>query len=464
MASINKRVVSKSPVTSQGGPADRVSNYNALKRSVMSALLGENLFYEDGKALKDRITSLAGKVDAMKVAELAVDARENGKLRHVPLWLAVGLARRPNEIKIAPLLERIIRRPDEMGEFLSLLAQANGNEKRTPSAGVKMPKQVKLGLGLAFAKFNEYQLDKWKSPKDAIRPIDVLRMVHPKPENAEMAALWNRLKTGTLAKADTWEQQSSAGKDKKKMWTDFLNAPKGKGLGYNALLMNLRNMHEAGVDKDLVASQLIPRARKSWVLPFQYIAARNAVKEWQDIIGEAMLNSVAGLPRIAGKTVFLVDTSASMSGKMSRGVLDRRDAAIALAILADGMCEKSVIYAFSNDIYLVKGNGTGDKIKGFQILDAIASKPWGGTYVGRSVKNALAANPDADRIIVITDEQSADRVPDPSVRGYMVNVNAYQNGVGYEGKWTHVDGFSETIFTFISALENGVITNAEEEE
>lgn len=464
MASVNRHVVSKIPVTHQGGQADRISNYDALKRSVMSALLGEDTYYEDGQTIKQRIAELSKAVPAMKVAELAVDAKEQGKLRHVPLWLAVGLARRSDEIKIAPLLERIITRPDEMGEFLSLMALANGNEKRTPSGGVKMSKQVKLGLGLAFAKFNEYQLDKWKSPKDAIRPIDVLRMVHPKPVDAEMAALWNRLKTGTLVKADTWEQQSSAGKDKKKMWTDMLNAPRGKGLGYRALLMNLRNMKAAGVDPELVASQLIPRATKSWILPFQFIAARNAVPEWEEMIDLAMQNSVAGMPKLKGKSMFLVDNSASMGGKMSKGTLDRRDVACAMAILADGMCEESVVYAFSSDLKLIKGNGKGKDLRGFKLFDAIKNSNYGGTYLGKCVTKAQAENPNADRLISITDEQSADKVPNPKIRGYMCNVAPHQNGVGYHGNWTHVDGLSEYMFAFISALENGVITSGEEEE
>jgi hypothetical protein len=36
-----------------------------------------------------------------------------------------------------------------------------------------------------------------------------------------------------------------------------------------------------------------------------------------------------------------------------------------------------------------------------------------------------------DRILVITDEQSHDRVPAPNGRGYVVNVASARNGVGY---------------------------------
>ena len=59
-----------------------------------------------------------------------------------------------------------------------------------------------------------------------------------------------------------------------------------------------------------------------------------------------------------------------------------------------------------------------------------------------------------DRLIVLTDEQSHDKVPDPVVgKGYIINVASYQNGVGY-GPWTHIDGFSESITDYVLAYED----------
>ena len=57
-----------------------------------------------------------------------------------------------------------------------------------------------------------------------------------------------------------------------------------------------------------------------------------------------------------------------------------------------------------------------------------------------------------DRLIVITDEQAQDSVPAPNGKGYMINVAGYQNGVGY-GKWTHIDGWSESVIEYIRELE-----------
>jgi hypothetical protein len=63
-----------------------------------------------------------------------------------------------------------------------------------------------------------------------------------------------------------------------------------------------------------------------------------------------------------------------------------------------------------------------------------------------------AVNEKYDRIIVITDEQSHDRVPAPKGKGYVINVASARNGVGY-GAWSHIDGWSEAVIDYIRELE-----------
>ena len=82
----------------------------------------------------------------------------------------------------------------------------------------------------------------------------------------------------------------------------------------------------------------------------------------------------------------------------------------------------------------------------------LKSQSHGSTYLGRAV--ATVNKERHDRLIVITDEQSHDPVPDPVARqAYMINVASNRNGVGY-GRWTHIDGFSEGVLRFISAIES----------
>ena len=74
----------------------------------------------------------------------------------------------------------------------------------------------------------------------------------------------------------------------------------------------------------------------------------------------------------------------------------------------------------------------------------------GSTQLGAAVK--MVSDLPHDRLIVITDEQSADRVPEPKGLGYMINVASNRNGVGY-GKWLHVDGWSDAVVRFICERE-----------
>jgi hypothetical protein len=55
-------------------------------------------------------------------------------------------------------------------------------------------------------------------------------------------------------------------------------------------------------------------------------------------------------------------------------------------------------------------------------------------------------------MIVLTDEQSSDSVPNPKGIGYVINVASYQNGIGY-GAWKHIDGWSEAVFDYIRETE-----------
>ena len=90
--------------------------------------------------------------------------------------------------------------------------------------------------------------------------------------------------------------------------------------------------------------------------------------------------------------------------------------------------------------------------RGFALRDAIdRSQRHNSTQLGHAVEE-LNREHGYDRLIVITDEQAHDSVPAPRGKGYLINVASYKNGVGY-GKWTHIDGWSESVVEYIRELE-----------
>jgi 60 kDa SS-A/Ro ribonucleoprotein len=420
------------PRTHEGAPAKSISAEHALRRSVLACLLWESQFYEDGVEIAGRVRELVPKVDAAKVAALAIEAREAMKLRHAPLLLVREMARHATHRGlVAETLARVIQRADELAEFVAIYWA----EGRAPLSG-----QVKKGLAAAFPKFDEYALAKYDRA-GVVRLRDVLFLCHAKPRDAEQAAVWKRLIDGTLATPDTWEVALSAGGDKRASWERLLAERK---LGALALLRNLRNMKDASVSDELVTGALAAM-KTDRVLPFRFLAAARYAPQWEEALEQAMFRSVEGREKLGGHTVLLVDVSGSMVAPLSgRSEMLRTDAAYGLAVLLREIADKVSVYTFSDALKGVPAR------RGFALRDALdKSQPHGGTQLGKALDSL---DEKYDRLIVITDEQSHDRVPAPKGRGYVINVASYRNGVGY-GPWTHIDGWSEAVLGYIRELE-----------
>jgi hypothetical protein len=432
---LNVSAKSAPAFTHEGGLAVRhLSAEQRLRRTVMSCLLWEKEFYEDGKSVADRIVEFAEKVPPEVLAAIAIEAREVFNLRHVPLLLLDVLSKTgKGKPLVAQTVARVIQRADEMGELLSVYWRS----------GRKMiPHGMQAGLQKAFVKFDEHRLAKYDRD-GAVKLRDVLRLVRPKPANEAQSALFKRVKDRTLATPDTWEVALSGGGDKKATFERLLREG---NLGYLALLRNLRGMAAAGVDTELVRDAILARKGGAHrVFPFRYVAAARAAPQFEQHLDAALLAAIGELPALDGKTIVLIDVSGSMDWAMSKkSDMVRIDAAAALGAIVNADLR---LFTFSNHLVEVPPR------RGMTGVDAIKrSQPHGGTALGAAVE-AVNRIPH-DRLIVITDEQSSDHVPDPvAKRAYLINVASNRNGVGY-GRWTHIDGFSEGVLRFIHAFEN----------
>jgi 60 kDa SS-A/Ro ribonucleoprotein len=354
------------------------------------------------------------------------------KLRHAPLLLVREMARlATHRHLVAETLMQVIQRADELSEFVALY----WSEGKQPLSA-----QVKKGLAAAFTKFDEYALAKYNRAAP-VKLRDVLFLSHAKPLDQAQAELWKRLVAGELATPDTWEVALSGGADKRQAWERLLSENK---LGALALLRNLRNMAEAKVSEQAIRDGLA-RMKTERVLPFRFIAAARYAPQWEAELEQAMFKSLDGAAKLRGKTVLLVDVSGSMDAQLSRrSEMRRNDAAYGLAVLLREIAEEVSVYSFSDDLVRVPSR------RGFALRDAInASQGHSSTQLGKALAGIQEKY---DRLIVISDEQSHDPVPNPKARGYMLNVASYQNGVGY-GAWTHIDGWSDSVIEYIRAAE-----------
>jgi hypothetical protein len=432
--------------THEGAPAARMTPEQALRRSVLSCLLWEDEFYEDGKTIAERILELSAQVKPEVLAALAVEARSTFNLRHVPLLLLKALVKHGTGRMVADAIFNTIQRADELAEFLAIYWQDGKKPLSNP---------MRKGLARAFLKFNEYQLSKYNRP-GAVKLRDVLFLCHAKPDTDERATIWKKLIDGTLAPPDTWESNLVAGKDKKETFERLIREDK---LGYFALLRNLRGMAEAGVDLTLIREAILARkggAEK--ILPFRFVAAARACPQLEPELDMSLVANIAAMPPLEGKTVVLVDVSGSMNDRLSaKSDLTRKDAAAALASVVNGDIR---MFSFADNVMEIPPR------RGMAGIDAIVRSQAGGTRLFDAI-GLINEKVKYNRIIVITDEQATDparfghwiqgttrTLPAPlsGAKGYMINVASNKNGVGY-GPWKHIDGFSEGFIRFIHETE-----------
>lgn len=429
MASLN---VKREPTsrTFEGAAAVPVSDTVALRRAVLSCLLWEDTFYENGATIADRIAALAKACPTETVIALAVEARTTFKMRHAPLWLAVALAESGRGATLRRLLPQILLRADEPGELLALWWR---NGRRAIPAGMKR------GLAATMPRFSAYHLAKYDRAS-RVRLRDVLFLTHPKPKDAAQAETWRALVDGTLPSPDTWEVALSAGNDKREAWSRLLAERK---LGALALLRNLRNMVAAGVEHGLMVAAL-NEMDVSMVFPYRFLSAARHAPTLEPWLEQAMFRALNGGARLRGHTVICVDYSGSMATALSdRSEVTRAEAAAGLAILAREVCERATILRFNTGVTVVPPR------RGMALRDALGH-PDGGTDIREAVRTANALAP--DRIIVLTDEQSSTPVDSPAGRGYMVNVSPYRQSIGY-GPWTRIEGWSEGVLRYIQEIE-----------
>lgn len=473
--------------THEGGRAEIQTAEVELTRAVATCLLFEDTFYESGDSIANRIAKLCREVPMAKIADLAKRARTDLKLRHVPLWLLVQMVHMYKEHRNVPptvglrlayqprlisdTIADVIQRPDEMPELVSLFWKSI-HRKKAP-----LPIQMKKGLAQAFRKFGFYKLAKWNRDRE-ITLRDVMFMAHPKPllkpneqeifsvltikgrdvtrHSDGQAEIWRKLADKQLEAPGTWENRLSAGEDKGATFTDLLQQRK---LGDMAILMNLRNMMEGGVDRNLIRTVLLERAEKSKVLPFRYVSAAKACPQMASILDEVLPKAVKG--SLPGDTAVVVDISGSMDASISgKSQLLRWEAGASLAILVQYLVQYSRIFTFSYDLHELMN------VRGLGVLEQMRQLYHGGTELGRCLEKLRREWPNPHRIVVVTDEQVHDYLPYGwAPHCYIINVAPYKPGVEVDGNhWHRISGWSERVLDYMSFIETGKLIGVEEEE
>lgn len=435
----------KDPVvrTHEGAKAVyREKTIEKLRRSLSCCLLWENSFYEDGVSIAARIAGYVPQCSTVELVNLVKEVRDNG-IRHAPL-LVVREMMRYDIFKpvIAELVEYVCDRPDQLIELLSIYWQDRPDPKVK-----KLPYQMIKGGRKALAKFDAYALAKYKNEDKQIKLRDVVRLFHPKPKDEAQAEAFKQLLSGELKRVDTWEDLLSAGNDKKETFTKLIQERKLGGL---ALIRNLRNMQESGVDYSLVR-EAIENMKVDRIEPFRLLKAGDHGERYQEALENRLFESCKKLTRIKGHTLILLDVSGSMSTPISaKSEVKRCEVAFGLGTILKEVCEETTIFGFDSQIHPIYHS------RGFALYKQGQNPNGGATYIGRCLQDALKTismrGVGKTNVVIITDMQAHDEVPSPKSfggRGFMLNVASYEPSIAH-GTWEEMTGFSERAVEYIA--------------
>ena len=467
--STRKPTTLKASQTTVGEIAGRVtsmaaaeSNIQLLRRAVLANLLWENIAYMDGQKVVDEIVRLVPLCNPEDVANLTIEARVMQKLRHTPLFLAVQMCKHEGtRAYVKEVLPKIITRADMLTDFMALY-WANG---KCPICNA-----AKKGLAEAFHNFKEYHFAKYDRDAE-IKLRDVMFMVRPKPQNALEEELYKKIADRTLETPETWEvllSQAHTSAEKAAVWEKLINEGK---IGGKAMLMNLRNMQSAGVPRSTIVKGLT-ELKGAMLLPLDFLKAMRESNGLDRELEDAMLKTYENLPKLPGKTLFIVDVSGSMGSITSSGsTFSRLDQAAAMAMLAANQCEDFELVCTAGDDWSCteKQEYVAYPSKGFQMfkdIDAMYRKLGGGgifTYQCiEKLRNKLGDKiHNYARIIVFSDSQDIDVSHGKNLKprpfgkyNYICDVSAHTRGINYKGVWTaEISGWSEHFLTYIAAFE-----------
>ena len=445
-------------------------------------LVGEPKFYGDkDNDIKELIRAVASE-DPQYVLKLAVYARDVMHLRTAPQVMLVEcslIAAAKTYVRSAT--RRIVQRPDEMATCVAYLISKIGHLGDRATKG-SMPACLKRGLADAFRKFSEYQLQKYNTQRRSVKLRDVMRLVHPKPMDVEQSAMWKRLIAGTLATPETWETIVSESGSNTESWTRAARV-----MPYMALLRNLRNLIQNGVDPDkyihkLNDERLILKSRQ---FPYRFFSAYREVAKIEGFdspimlgaIERAMATSIRNLPRLPGRTMVAADNSGSMGANMSeRSDVEYRHVANLSLAIASTICEKYLTGSFASEFKtfnLPPGLGL------ISAMNAVGNVDVGYSTEGWKVVNHLLENKiHVDRIIIFSDMvlydkdglvqwgqtrslyeelQKYRRTINPKAFLYLIDLSGYGTIQMPESdkNTALISGFSGAVFNFIGRFEAG---------
>jgi TROVE domain len=507
-------------LTHEGGPAYERDVKGELFLLAVTNMVGEDTFYEAADARDERFRALvhaATQEDADWVARFVPWLRNTANMRSASVVAAVEYVRAGGPFGRA-VVASALQRADEPAEALAYF---------TSRYGRALPQPLKRGVADAARRlYGERAALKYDGLSRAWRMADVIELTHAKPRDEAQSALFRWLLDRRHDRADaaspapmlsmlraraslealsaderralvsaaavdasmadrltaagmTWESLAGwlGGPMDRAAWEAVIPS-----MGYMALLRNLRNFDEAGVGDDVaarVAAKLsdpdeVARSRQ---FPYRFVSAFEAAPSlrWAWALEKALSAAVSRLPSFAGRTLVLVDTSASMSSRAvsKRSTMTPVKAAAVFGVALAKRGNDVDLHGFADGVFRHRVRRSSSLLTEVAAFTSRVGEVGHGTRIAESLRATYRRH---DRVVVISDMQTfadsrmprgmfamparytqvaVDVVP-RSVPVYGFNLGGYRPTVlpAGAGNRHEFGGLNDATFTMLTLLES----------
>lgn len=484
--------------------ADRDARFNTLVRKCA---------VEDGQWMLNFITWLRDKANMRSASVVAaceaVHARltegdlETGRKTVTGGFNDAGLNRQ--------MISAACLRADEPGEIVAYW---------TSHFGRRIPWPVKRGLSDAVARlYSGKSTIKYDSKNNEVRFGDVIELSHAKfdpdkpwqadlykylldvrhsprtavaPESNKTLTAYKKLMAMPVGDRRKWlegawqrgegEQVIQQLKEAGFTWevmAGWLNGPMDRiaweaiipSMGAFALVRNLRNFDEQSVNDDMakfVCEQISDpeNVRKSRMFPYRMLKAYGEAPSvrWAWALQKALDASCSEMPALKGKTLVLVDTSGSMTGRVSRNSTISYievGALIGVSLAAKG--NDVDLFGFADGQFRHPLKKGGSVLKQTEEFCKRSGEVGHGTETYAAIRATFQKGVHK-RVVIVSDEQAfhdyrgsvSDAVP-ADVPMFGINPSGYAPSsidLSKPGRYT-IGGFSDAMFTVMALLADG---------
>jgi hypothetical protein len=505
--------------TYEGHPGYARDVRSELFLLAISNFVGENTFYEKAADRDNRYVGLVRQA-TLEHPEWTADflkwLRTEGNMRSASIVGAAEYAYARREAKlpgVRKVIDSVLLRADEPGE---LVAYWYANHGRTFSGGLQRgvgDALLRLGTEANYLKYGESGAYTWDRLLNLAHPGEgntgTPRRKHGR-SNQKIRGQWQHdlfghiIKSryekgaeipealGTLTRRQalmklpvderraaleplrlkeagmTWEALAGwlQGPMDKDAWESII-----PNMGIMALIRNLRNFDEAGVSTE-VANQVCVRiadpeqVARSRQLPYRWLSAYREVANdrWKVPLGLALDAAVHNIPKLTGRTLILVDTSASMTqtAYSARSKMMPVHAAALFGVALAHKCgsENVDLHGFASGTFHHPVPAGGSVLATVNTFSNRIGEVGHGTETAASLHATYKGH---DRVVILTDEQAfggwrgnvSDQVP-ANIPIYAFNLQGYEKGMlPGEGNRHQLGGLTDHVFKMIPMLEAG---------